>query len=59
MGENVDVLVPRNFWSRLAGRFGTKFYWQDNGQDVSIVNAVAGTRRDQGPRAVLHISLIA
>lgn len=53
------MLVPRNFWSRLAGRFGTKFYWQDNGQDVSIVNAVAGTRRDQGPGTALHISLLA
>lgn len=32
---------PQNFWSRLAGRFGTKFYWQDQGQDAAIVNAVA------------------
>lgn len=42
VGENVDFKVPRSFWSRLAGRFGTKFYWQEKGQDVSIVNAVAG-----------------
>ncbi|PSC76021.1 thylakoid lumenal kDa chloroplastic [Micractinium conductrix] len=41
VGENVDFKVPRSFWSRLAGRYGTKFYWQDNGQDLSIVNAVA------------------
>lgn len=41
VGENVDFKVPRSFWSRLAGRFGTKFYWQERGQDVSIVNAVA------------------
>ena len=32
---------PQTFWSRLAGRFGTKFYWQDKGEDVAIVNAVA------------------
>ncbi|KAI3437659.1 hypothetical protein D9Q98_000109 [Chlorella vulgaris] len=41
VGENVDFKVPRNFWSRLAGRFGTKVYWQKQGQDVAIVNAVA------------------
>ncbi|PRW20953.1 thylakoid lumenal kDa chloroplastic [Chlorella sorokiniana] len=41
VGENVDFKVPRSFWSRLAGRFGTKFYWQEKGTDVSIVNAVA------------------
>eukprot|EP00887_Chlorella_sp_A99_P007811 scaffold20.g7811.t1 len=42
VGENVDLKVPRNFWSRLAGRFGTKRYWQTQGQDVAIINAVAG-----------------
>lgn len=47
MGENVDFKVPRSFWSRLAGRFGTKFYWQEKGQDVSIVNAVAGEMQVQ------------
>jgi hypothetical protein len=31
----------QSFWSRLAGRYGTKFYWQEEGQDVAIVNAVA------------------
>lgn len=41
----------QNFWSRLAGRFGTKFYWQDKGQDVSIVNAVAGADADSCHRA--------
>ena len=34
--------VTQSFWSRLAGRYGTKFYWQKEGQDTSIVNAVAG-----------------
>lgn len=41
VGDNVDFRVPRSFWSKLAGKYGTKFYWQDNGEDVSIVNAVA------------------
>ena len=30
----------QNFWSRLAGKFGTKFYWQDRGEEAAIVNAV-------------------
>ena len=41
VGDNVDFQVPRSFWSKLAGKFGTKVYWQDNGEDVAIVNAVA------------------
>lgn len=36
-----SALSLQNFWSRLAGRYGTKFYWVDNGQDVAIVNTVA------------------
>ena len=40
VGENVDLRVPRSFWSRLAGRYGTKFYWRDNGEAASILNAV-------------------
>ena len=31
----------QSFWSRLAGKFGTKFYWRENGEERSIVNAVA------------------
>jgi hypothetical protein len=27
VGENVDFKVPRTFWTRLAGKYGTKFYW--------------------------------
>lgn len=41
VGENVDLSVPRSFWSRLSGKYGTKFYWQEKGEDVAIVNAVA------------------
>ena len=28
VGQNVDLTVPRSFWSRLAGRFGSTFYWK-------------------------------
>jgi hypothetical protein len=31
----------QTFWTRLASKFGTKFYWTENGEDVAIVNAVA------------------
>ena len=27
VGANVDFKVPRTFWTRLAGKYGTKFYW--------------------------------
>lgn len=30
----------QSFWSRLAGKYGSKFFWQDNGEDMAIVNAV-------------------
>lgn len=41
VGDNVDLAIPRSFWSRLSGKYGTKFYWQDQGEDVAIINAVA------------------
>ncbi|KAK3243731.1 hypothetical protein CYMTET_46628 [Cymbomonas tetramitiformis] len=41
IGSNVDLAVPPNFWTRLSGRFGTKKYWTENGQDVAVVNTVA------------------
>jgi len=31
----------QTFWTRLAGKFGTKFFWREQGEDVAIVNAVA------------------
>jgi hypothetical protein len=30
----------QSFWSRLAGKFGTKFYWQEKGEAASIMNTV-------------------
>lgn len=41
-GREPPAVLPQNFWSRLAGRFGTKFYWTENGTDVAIVNTVGG-----------------
>ncbi|UPQ99485.1 thylakoid lumenal 15.0 kDa protein [Chloropicon primus] len=40
VGEDVDIQVPRNFWSKVAGKFGNKFYWQDQGADRAIINSV-------------------
>ena len=37
VGTEVDLLVPQNFWSRLAGKYGTKKYWQNNGEEVGSV----------------------
>lgn len=31
----------QNFWSKVAGRFGNKFYVEEQGRDVAIINAVA------------------
>lgn len=33
--------VLQRFWSSLSGKYGNKFYWQDNGQEAAIVNAVS------------------
>jgi len=33
--------VPRSFWTRLAGKFGNKFYWQEKGEEASILSAVS------------------
>eukprot|EP00898_Chlorokybus_atmophyticus_P003547 jgi/Chlat1/4193/Chrsp27S04287 len=40
VGGGVDLEVPRSFWSRLQGKYGTKFFWQENGEDASILAAV-------------------
>ena len=33
--------ATQNFWTRLANRFGSKFYQQEHGQSDSILNTVA------------------
>lgn len=52
VGSNVDLEVPPSFWTRLASKYGTKFYWQENGEEASISNAVSAIdtcfREDQG-----------
>lgn len=38
-------LPPQQFWSRLAGALGSKFYWQTRGEADTImdtVNAIGG-----------------
>lgn len=40
VGANLDDKLPNIFWQRLQGRYGTSRYWRDNGEDVSILNAV-------------------
>ena len=40
VGSDVDFLVPRNFWSKVAGKYGNKFYWSDQGPDRAIINSV-------------------
>lgn len=41
VGQNVDLEVPRSFWSRVAGKYGNKFYFRDNGTEAAINNAVS------------------
>jgi len=40
VGQSVDLEVPRNFWSRVEGKYGNMFYWRDNGEDASVDGAV-------------------
>lgn len=42
VGESVDFAVPRNFWTRVAGKYGTKFYWKNNGEASAILQARGG-----------------
>jgi hypothetical protein len=34
----------QSFWSRLAGKYGNKFYWQEKGEAASIMSAVSTQR---------------
>lgn len=40
VGAGIDLKIPRSFWTRLASRYGTKFYWRDAGEGTAIINAV-------------------
>ncbi|KAJ8427653.1 hypothetical protein Cgig2_014533 [Carnegiea gigantea] len=39
VGAQVDLDIPRSFWSRLAGKYGN-FYWKENGEDAAVEAAV-------------------
>jgi len=40
VGANVDLTVPRAFWSRLAGKYGAKSFWQNAGEEAAVEKAV-------------------
>lgn len=45
------LLLLQSFWSRLAGKYGNKFYWQEKGEAASIMNAVSlNSQSRQGGR---------
>ena len=45
VGAGVDLEVPKNFWSKLAGKYGNKFAWQESGESEAILNAVTAIDR--------------
>ena len=51
----------QNFWNRLASKYGTKKYWQERGEEASIVNAVSELHiPDDGLlRALMAVLIIA
>jgi|UniRef100_A0A7S1EP41 hypothetical protein len=53
VGGNLDLEVPPSFWTRLANKYGTKFYWSDKGEEASIsaaVNAIDQCLREEPGR---------
>ena len=53
VGGNLDLDVPPSFWTRLANKYGTKFYWSDKGEEASIsaaVNAIDQCLREEPGR---------
>ncbi len=39
--HDLSAVHLQNFWNRLASKYGTKKYWQERGEEASIVNAVS------------------
>ncbi len=39
VGAGVDLSIPRSFWSRLAGKYGNLFYWQEKVMQKSFFAA--------------------
>ena len=33
--------TPQNFWTRLASKYGNKFFWQEQGEASAMLNAVS------------------
>merc|ERR1712176_354782 len=40
VGDDVDLQVPRSFWSKVAGKYGNKFFWQNEGPEAAIMSSV-------------------
>ncbi|GMH50849.1 hypothetical protein TrRE_jg12306, partial [Triparma retinervis] len=40
VSPEVDLLVSPAYFSRLSGKYGTKFYVRDRGEDIAIMDAV-------------------
>lgn len=51
--------VLQNFWTRLASKYGNKFYWQEKGQGEAITNAVRVPGHISAAYQCLHQSLLA
>jgi len=41
VGSGLDLDVPQSFWTRLSGKYGNKFYWQEQGEAKAILDAVS------------------
>ena len=39
--HHISSALPQSFWSRLSGKYGNKFYWQEKGEASAILNAVS------------------
>jgi len=54
VGGNLDLEIPPSFWTRLANKYGTKFYWSERGEEASIsaaVRAIDACAREPSGRA--------
>ena len=43
VGAAVDLSVPRSFWSRLSGKYGNMFYWQEKVGDTHMTTVLITT----------------
>ena len=40
IGDQVEGVLPNKFWQRLTNKLGNKFYVQEKGEDIAVINAV-------------------